>query len=202
MPDTSVNHNLSIIPLTPIARQYHAQVFPRMLKELERLARTPLSVFVCGPSKGEEPLLKKKIEIINDLRLHDVTALVGEEEVERLKREDTKAGKVPKPDNVYELVIAKTVDLIVIIRASPGTIAEAHELLNDHDISQKTCVCVDRAHKDSYSDAGLILLHRNKLCPVIDYSYPDDIESCELKSAVLQWVESHQMAKGLQQKGV
>ncbi len=200
MQDKSVILNSSINPMTPRAKQYHDEVFPKMVDAVERLSRTPLSVFVCGPSTGEKTLLQKKIDIINDLRDRDVAAIVGEDEVSRLKLEDKDAARDIKPDNVYELAIAQTVDLIVIIRASPGSIAEAHEFLTNQGTSHKTCVCVDRAHADSYSDAGAISLHR-VLYRVIDYTFPDDIESCNLKSAVVQWVKNHQIAKGLQQKG-
>jgi len=193
--------NSSINPMTHRAKQYHDEVFPKMVDAVERLSRTPLSVFVCGPSTGEKPLLQKKIDIINDLRDRDVAAIVGEDEVSRLKLEDKKSARDVKPDNVYELAIAQKVDLIVIIRASPGSIAEAHEFLSNRDTSHKTCVCVDVAHANSYSDAGAIWLHRRIYC-VIDYTYPDDIESCNLKSGVLQWVKYHQMAMGLQQQGI
>ena len=104
-------------------------------------------------------MLQKKSDIINDLRDRDVAAIVGEDEVSRLKLEDKDAARDVKPDNVYELAIAQTVDLIVIIRASPGSVAEAHEFLTNQGTSHKTCVCVDRAHADSYSDTGAISLH-------------------------------------------
>jgi hypothetical protein len=200
MQDESVNQPFIINPMTSKAKHYNDEIFLHMIDAVEKLKRTPLSVFVCGPSNGETPLLQKKIDIINDLRANDITAIVGEEQVSRLKLADENAGRTIQPDNIYELAIAQTVDLIVIIRASPGSIAEAHEFLNHHDISPKTCVCVDTAHADSYSDAGAISLHRS-ISKVIDYANPQDIESCHLKSAVVKWVHDHQLAKGMQQRG-
>ena len=146
-------------------------------------------------------MIQKKVDIINNLRENDITAIVGEEEVSKLKLADEMAGREFQPANVYEFAIAQTVDLIVIIRASHGSVAEAHEFLTNQTTAHKTCVCVDRAHANSYSDAGAIALHR-RLYPVIDYTLPDDIQSCHLKSAVVQWVKNHQIARGLQQGGI
>ena len=56
MQDKSVNHNLRINPMTSRAKHYHDALFPQMVDAVERLRRTPLSVFVCGPSKGEQTL--------------------------------------------------------------------------------------------------------------------------------------------------
>ncbi|MEN8614216.1 hypothetical protein ABFB09_02880 [Dehalogenimonas sp. THU2] len=191
----------SIVPLTSRAQQYHNDMFSKMVESSKKLEITPISVFVCGPSANGHPVTQKKIDIINELRAREVTAILGEEEVGRLKAEDNRLGNCAKPDNAYELLIAEAADLIVVIRASPGSTAEAHEFLSHSGIETKTLICVDKAHSGGYSDAGAILLHRNLGYPVYDYSFPEDIDSCKLKSKVIEWVRSHQIAKGMKQKG-
>jgi hypothetical protein len=200
MPDKFVGQAPVIIPMTPKAIKYHNDIFASISKEVEKISSTPISVFVCGPSNGVQPLVQKKVDIINDLRKQDVTAIVGEEEVSQLKLKDREKGKPIQPDNAYELAIAQRVDLIVIIRASPGSIAEAHEFLSNYEIAYKICICVDKAHAGGYSDSGAISLHRT-IYRVIDYVYPDDIENCTLKSSVMKWVQDHRTAKGLHQRG-
>jgi hypothetical protein len=204
--DSKQNSALTIIPMAPQAIKYHNEMYPKMIESLNLLSITPISVFVCGPSSKIDPITEKitnkKIDIINELRQRGVAALVGEEEVAKLKAIDNDNGRAIKPDNVYEKVIAEQCDLNVVIRSSPGSVAETHEFISQPHIAYKTAICVDKADSEGYSSTGSVTLHRKQHYPVFDYTFPDDIDSCHLKGVILDWVEHHQMAKGLNAKGL
>lgn len=193
---------LSIIPLKPQAIRYHNEMFPKMMESVDQLTKTPISVFICGPSDETNPITQKKIDIINDLRGREVTALIGEEEVAVLKAHDREAGKMEKTDNAYEIVIAKTCDLVIVIRSSPGSIAETHEFIGHPDVSYKTAICIDKTDSEGYSSTGLVAQHRKLQHPIFEYTFPDDIDSCRLKTQLVEWVQTHQIAKGCQVKGL
>lgn len=147
-------------------------------------------------------MTKKKLDTVNQLRSKGHNALVGEEIVKQLKDKDQSSGRPLRPDNVYEIETARASDLVVIFRASPGSVAEFHEFQAVPEIAAKTIVFADKAHKGSYSSAGALTIHDKLYGKVEFYTSPDDIDKCLLKERVIQAVEYYQAAKWLRELGV
>lgn len=192
-----------LLPRTSKAAQYHEQVFlPKLTKRLEELSRIPLDVFVCGPNEASNPLTKKRLDTVNELRELGHNALMGEEIIPELKERDKAAHRPVRPDNVYEREVALQSDLVVIFRASPGSVAEFHEFQAIPEIAVKTLVFADKAHETSYSSAGALAMHSDLYGKVEFYISPDDIDKCKLKTKVLRVVENYRAAKWLRESGV
>lgn len=192
-----------LLPRTSRAAQYHEQVFlPKLTERLEQLARLPLTIFVCGPTEESNPLAKKRLDTVNALRNLGHDALMGEEIIPKLKEEDKDVNRPIRPDNVYEREVALQSDLVVIFRASPGSIAEFHEFQSVPAIARKTLVFADKAHEKGYSSAGALAMHGVLYGKVELYTSPGDINKCILLDKALQWVETCQAAKWLQESGV
>ena len=192
-----------LLPKTSRAAQYHEQVFLSTLRDrLEQLNRLPLTVFVCGPSEESNPVTKKKLDTVNELRSLGHNALIGEEIVQQLKDKDKSDGRPLRPDNIYEIEVARASDLVVIFRASPGAVAEFHEFQAVPEIAAKTLVFADKAHEASYSSAGALTMHDKLYGKVEFYTSPDDLDKCLLKERVIRVVEFYQAAKWLRELGV
>lgn len=192
-----------LIPKTPTAAQYHERVFlPKLAERLDQLSRIPLGIFVCGPSEESNPLTKKKLDTVNELRALGHNALMGEEIVQELRERDKAAGRPLRTDNLYEIEVALQSDLVVIFRASPGSVAEFHEFQAVPEIATKTLVFADKAHEKSYSSGGALAMHDKLYGKVEFYTSPNDIDKCVLKDKVLRAVEYYQAAKWLRELGV
>lgn len=192
-----------LIPKTTKAAEYHQQVFlPKVADRLQQLSRVPLSVFVCGPSSEADPLAKKKLDIINAFREKDYDAYTGEEVVKELKTRDTKAGRPVRTDNVYEREVARSSELVIMLRVSYGSVAEFHEFFSVPEIANHLYVFVDEEHYDSYSTVGALSMHEKMYGKVLRYKSPDDIEKCSLVGRSLEIAEMHRAAKWLSEQGM
>lgn len=195
-PSQNRTHEPAIIPKSQKAKEYHQRVFlPRVLREIEKMNTLPVTVFVCGPSEDSQPLTQKKIDTVNELRRLGHNAIMGEELVEELSKQDKDAGTSVKTANTYELVGASKSDLIVVFFGSPGSIGEGHEFLSVSDIGQKTLIFIDGKYKDSYNSVGILAMHEKLHRPLEKYKSPDDIDNCILMGKVIDWVQSYQAAK-------
>jgi len=192
-----------LLPKSSRAAQYHEQVFlPKLTERLDQLSRVPLIIFVCGPSEQTNPLTKKKVDTINALRKLGHNAFTGEEIVDELREKDKSANRPVRADNVYEIEAALQSDLVVIFRASPGSVAEFHEFQAVPHIAAKTFVFADRAHEGSYSSGGALAMHAKLYGKVELYRSPEDVEKCRLMDKLLRAIEDYQAAKWLRELGL
>ena len=122
--------------------------------------------------------------------------------IPKLKEADKQANRPIRHDNVYEREVALQSDVVVIFRASPGSTAEFHEFQSVPVIAQKTLVFADKAHEKGYSTTGALAMHNVLYGKVELYTSPSDIEKCILLGKILQWVETFQASKWLQESGV
>ncbi len=190
-------------PKTHKAAEYHSRVFAAKVEgKLEEMAKLPVSVFVCGPSEPQDLLCKKKIDIVNALRENSHDAMLGEEEVEELKQRDRASGRPVRLDNVYENEIASAADVVVILRGSPGSVAEFHEFFQNPNIEAKMYVFADGAHDAGYSSAGALNMHELLQGKVVRYKSPDDITNCTIKTRVQEIVSNFQAAKWIRQQHI
>ena len=94
------------------------------------------------------------------LRERGFDATTGEESVKQLGEKDEAVHGYRKTDNVYEMIAAEASELVVIIRqASPGSIAETHEFLQNETVASKTHLYLDQANKNGYIANGFVLMH-------------------------------------------
>lgn len=198
MGDTSQNGGLESVPApkSPKAKEYHQYVFlPRVLKELEKMNSQPLTVFVCGPTEDSQPLTLKKINTVSALRNLGHDAIVGEELVSELSKQDSVAGRPVQTAYTYELVAASKSDLVIVFCASPGSIGETYEFLSVSVIGQKTLIFIDEKYRNSYTSVGILATHKKLYRPLETYKSPEDIDNCTLMGKVIDWVQNSQSAK-------
>jgi hypothetical protein len=186
----------SVTPKTLKAKEYHERYFrSRALKELVQINNQPVTVFVCGPNGGDNPLKKKRSDTINELKKLGHDANSGEELVNELKALDVGSEKTP---NVYENIAAIHSDFIIIFCASPGSIGETHEFLAIPDIARKTLVFIDKEFHDGYTRKGILEMHKQVHGLVEEYE-KTDITSCNLMTSAINWVKNFQSTRWMQQ---
>ena len=200
MEDKSLSSNLSpLIPKTPEAAEYHNDVFvPHIYKKLqEDLKRVQLSILICGPdiTTDNNPLAKKRKDTINSLRENSYDAYTGEEIVEELSKLDKQNERPEKPAHIYEMMAARNSDVVVIFRASYGSVAELHDFLADKEIAQRLWLFVDKKHKKGYSSTGRVVIYEKTQRPIIYYDNPEDIDKCTLLTRVLDIADNNRVAK-------
>ena len=195
-----------LIPKTPEATKYHQDVFvPHIYEKLQtRIKEIQLSILICGPKLygDNNPLANKRKNTINQLRLESFDAYTGEEIEQELSEYDAKDNQPRKPAHIYEMIAARNSDLVVIFRASYGSVAELHDFLADREIAQRLWLFVDKAHKSGYSSNGRVVTYENTQRPVIYYDNPEDIEKCTLLTRVLDIANNHRVAKFAQINGL
>jgi hypothetical protein len=190
-------------PRTSKAADYHEKTFlPKVASRLDELRRTPVSIFICGPSDANNLIHKKKVDTVNALRLQDFDAILGEEVVEELKGRDKKLGIPVQKDNVYEEVVALESEAVIIFHASPGSIAEFNAWCQNPKIAHKILVFADKAHKKGYSSKGPLATHAALYNKVRYYDSPKDIEECNLLTQILEYARTLQAAKWTRNLGV
>ena len=185
-----------LVPKSAKAKEYHQRVFmPRVSKELEKMNSQPITVFVCGPTEDYQALTLKKIDTVNALRELGHDAIIGEELVSELSKQDSDAGSPVQTAYTYELVAASKSDLVIVFCASPGSIGETYEFLSVSAIGQKTLIFIDEKYRNSYTSVGILATHRNLYRPLETYKSPEDIDNCTLMGKVIDWVQNSQSAK-------
>lgn len=155
-----------------------------------------LTILIWGPAEPSDDLDKykvdtynKRVEIKEHLRKLGHNALFSEDiskETERRK------GYKPNPQ-VYEKIQIGLADLAIMLRVSPGSIAEFHDFHSDPNYARKMCVYFDKAHQDSYTHAGADELFVTSGGKLEAFYYPNDIVECNLRSKIEDHVRKVQM---------
>lgn len=177
------------VGLSPRAQDYYARVFkPKYQSLQERVRQTPLAILVWGPGETARDLYQKRLQIRDELRRRGHAAFFSEEL--------TDASSAPAPSQKgIEFLEAEAADLIVVLQASYGSIAEVHDFAEFRVVNFKMLVFVDRAAMDGYSYRGALAELKALYNNVETYRYPEDIAQCNLLKQVLEKVNVLQMVK-------
>lgn len=180
MPDEEPQANWADMGLSPTAEEYYRNTFlPRYKQYLDRVNQTPLTVLVWGPGESGGDLYEKRLQIRGKLRQANVAAMFSEE----IDKDQ------PVPDSstkARELLQALAADLIVILQASPGSTAEAHDFAAFiQDIGRKMLIFIDKGAERGYGYTGALSELREHYSNVHTFDYPRDIKECHLLSTVL-----------------
>ncbi len=176
------------VQLSPRAQAYFAQVFkPRYDALQQAVKQTPLAILVWGPGPSAGDLYMKRAQIRDELRRRGHAAFFSEELA------GTAPG-VPSQKGI-EFLQAQAADLIVVMQASYGSVAEVHDFASFRVINFKMLVFIDQAATDGYSYQGALTELKTLYNNVETYKYPEDIVQCNLLRIVMSKVDVLQMVK-------
>ncbi len=180
--------DLQPVPLSPRAKEYFNTVFKPKYEQLQQAVRqTPLAILVWGPGASAGDLYQKRLQIRDELRRRGHAAFFSEE----------LEGSAPESmsQKGIEFLQAQAADLIVVMQASYGSVAEVHDFAEHRVINFKMLIFIDERAADGYSYRGALTELKALYNNVETYKYPDDITQCHLLTKVLQKVNVLQMVK-------
>lgn len=174
--------------LSPRARAYFEQVFKPQYEKLQRAVQeTPLAILVWGPGASAGDLYQKRLQIRDELRRRGHAAFFSEELEEMSPTTLSQKG--------IEFLQAQAADLIVVMQASYGSVAEVHDFAEHRVINFKMLIFIDEKATDGYSYRGALQELKTLYNNVETYKYPEDIRECNLLTKVLAKVSVLQMVK-------
>lgn len=181
---------IKVVPKTKRAKKFHETIFlPIMKKILTEIKRTQLSILIWGPSKSNELMYKKRVDILNELRKKDHDAFFSEE----LTKESE--GNKSISHKAQEFIQASAAELIIILRCSYGSVAETHDFADYKKIASKMLIFVDEETKQSYSNQGAIRELGELYRRIEVFRYPDDIVACNLLKKIKSTIIALQRVK-------
>lgn len=159
--------------------------------------KKPLNILIWGPAKPSDnsdkykvDTYKKRVEIKEHLKKLGHNALFSED---ISKETEKRKGYKPNPQ-AYEKIQIGLADLAIMLRVSPGTIAEFHDFHDDPNYARKMCVYFDKEHKESYTHTGADCNFVNQGGKLEEFSYPDDINKCFLLCKIADHIKQVQAA--------
>ena len=176
------------VPLSPRAKEYFNNVFqPKYAALQQAVKQTPLAVLVWGPGASAGDLYRKRQQIRDELRRRGHAAFFSEEL-------ETNAPGAPSQKGI-EFLQAQAADLIVVMQASYGSVAEVHDFAEHRVINFKMLIFIDERATDGYSYRGALAELKTLYNNVETYKYPEDIVQCHLLTKVMEKVNVLQMVK-------
>jgi hypothetical protein len=146
-------------------------------------------ILVWGPGMGAHDLygkriFKKRQQIRDELRRRGHAAFFSEELEGR--------GDKGKSIKAIEFAQAQAADLIVVMDASYGSVAEVHDFAPSRVVNFKMLVFIDESAKDGYSYRGALKDLDEAYDNVKTFKYPEDIVDCHLLGRILKKVDALQ----------
>lgn len=179
---------LEPVPLSPRAKAYFEQVFKPQYEKLQQaVQQTPLAILVWGPGASAGDLYQKRVQIRDELRRRGHAAFFSEELEGMAPQSMSQKG--------IEFLQAQAADLIVVMQASYGSVAEVHDFAEHRVINFKMLIFIDEKAQDGYSYRGALQELKTLYNNVETYKYPEDIRECKLLTKVLAKVNVLQMVK-------
>ncbi|MBM3130281.1 MAG: hypothetical protein FJ009_16850 [Chloroflexi bacterium] len=176
------------VQLSPRARAYFEQNFKPQYEQLQRAVRqTPLAILVWGPGASAGDLYQKRAQIRDELRRRGHAAFFSEDLAALSPATGSQKG--------IEFLQAQAADLIVVMQASYGSVAEVHDFAEHRVINFKMLIFIDERATDGYSYRGALQELKTLYNNVETYRYPDDITQCHLLTKVLAKVDVLQAVK-------
>lgn len=163
----------------------------------KEVLKKSLNILIWGPAEPFDSsdnykvdLYKKRVAIKNYLKSLGHNALFSEEIGEEAEQ---KLGHRPNP-KVFEKIQIEKADLAIMLRVSPGTIAEFHDFHDDPDCANKMYVFFDNKHRNSYTHEGADDIFVKGGGKLEEFSYPDDIVKCNLQDKINKHIRKVQGA--------
>lgn len=180
---------LGAVPMSPRAREYLDRVFIPQYEALQaKVRQVPLVILVWGPGESARDLYRKRLWIRDELRRRGHVAVFSEEICEM-------APEAAASLKGIEFLQAEAADLIVVMQASYGSVAEVHDFAEFRVINYKMLIFIDERATDGYSYRGALAELKALYNNVETYKYPEDIVECRLLTRVLEKVDVLQMVK-------
>ena len=88
-----------------------------------------------------------------------------------------------------------SVDYVVCLMSSPGTIGEVHDFAKKRHFACKMMICVDRQHEDGYSAKGVLRIFEGLNGKLDWFRVPEDLTECHLATRVHQQIQKTAEAK-------
>lgn len=165
-----------------------SHVFKPKYDALQQAVRkTPLAILVWGPGASAGDLFQKRLQIRDELRRRGHAAFFSEELENSAPESLSQKG--------IEFLQAQAADLIVVMQASYGSVAEVHDFAEHRVINFKFLIFIDEKATDSYSYRGALAELKTLYNNVETYKYPEDIRECHLLTKVMEKVNVLQMVK-------
>lgn len=186
-----------IKPKSKRAVQFHEKEYlPRIQRVLKDIEETCLAILVWGPGKSESLLYKKRVEILNELRENGHDSFFSEEESGNINENQHFTVKS------LEYIQSLSSDLIINLRSSPGSIAEAHDFSEHKEIASKMVIFADKETKGSYSTEGALKEMEHLYRRIHFFEYPKDINECNLLSEIMEIVSTMQRTEYAKSRNV
>ena len=152
------------VPFTPEASDLVSTILPRIMRRLEEIKRTPVSVLLWGPGiDSDSPLAAVRLKLRQVLRESGHAAFFSEELCELTEG---------YPPRISQLAQAHEFDLIVSTPCTPGSIGEVHDFAADRRVHSKLLVFLNEEHMSGYSQNSLSVLETVISCEIM--YYPDE----------------------------
>jgi hypothetical protein len=175
--------------MSAVARAHYERYIRWLKDDMSDISATPLVILVWGPGESGGDLFAKRVQIKEMLLKQGDVALFSEELDEVCKGF---AGSA----RAKELIQAHRADFIVVIYASPGSIAEVHDFGGFlKALGSKMLVFADSRHTEGYGYSGLLSELKAEFNNVQTYKYPEDIHECHLMAAVDEKLAKLRLAK-------
>lgn len=164
----------------------------------EKVLGTKLKILIFGPSEpasgsGEYQikLYKKRVAIKERLVQLGHVSLFSEE----IQKEaiSTLSGQIPNLE-IFERIQIEQADTVIMLRTSPGSLGEFHDFHRVTDCVKKMYVLFDRDHKENYCHGGADQVFATNGGKLDEFSYPDDIDRCNLLNKVEDHIKKLQEA--------
>jgi hypothetical protein len=167
------------VPLSPEAERLMAQVLPRIQQGLAAVHRIPVSVLIWGPGlDSTSPLLDVRLQLRSCLRTQGHAAYFSEELCEP---------GIEHSLRLQQSIQAQEFELIVSIPATPGSIAEVHDVAIDRRVSAKLLVFLNEESFQGYSAQSLQAM--NSILGGRITHYPNDRDTAIIEAVTLEHVQ-------------
>lgn len=174
--------------LSPRAASYFQNVFQARFAALQQqIPQTPFSVLLWGPGPGSLALYNKRVQIRDELRARGQAAFLSEEVAPA-----SNDAILPRVQNLLQATAA---DLVVVMVATMADVGNASEFSADKVVQNKLLVFAPAAAlvMPAYRDALAQL--EQQYDNVKSFLLPQDLESCHLKTMVMDKLAELQLVK-------
>jgi hypothetical protein len=167
------------VPLSPEAARLMAQIQPRIQQALAEVNRTPILVLIWGPGlESTSPLAAVRLQLRALLRAQGHAAYFSEELCEQSNEHSLR---------LQQSVQAQQFELIISIPASPGSIAEVHDVATDRRVGAKLLVFLNEESVQGYSAQSLQAMNTILGCRIA--YYPSERDTALIETVTLEVVQ-------------
>ncbi len=162
----------------------------RVSKLRGKLNEISLNIIICGPgqvfTREQEIIFDKRKEIKDQLKAKGHNAFFVEDEK-----------GIELSLLTEEIIRAKEADIIILLASSYGAVGEAQIFSRFNDIVYKMIIFMDKERRGGFNHATLSLVGR-AYNNFFEYSFDEDIASCNVLKKVLEIVQARRELRFLE----